>query len=156
MDSIPPPTPALESVARRYPQKTAKLGQIFNDTTNSYKLFWYLSILQLIKRGFGTQFSLRQVIAEMVALAWHPVCFFKLSLGTRDELQSIAKQACVESKLSSDASLSEIRRFLESPSSLDLAKLERFVPTRFLSPWFADRLTGMPDYKRDREIKIRI
>jgi len=42
-DSATNPSPALAGVALRYPEKTYFLGQAFKDTTNSYKLVWFLA-----------------------------------------------------------------------------------------------------------------
>lgn len=36
---------ALAATALRYPEKTFYLGQVFRDTTNSYKLFGFLRSL---------------------------------------------------------------------------------------------------------------
>lgn len=52
-DSTTKQIPALAGVALRYPEKTFYLGQVFKDTTNSYKLFWFLAILSLLKRSEG-------------------------------------------------------------------------------------------------------
>jgi hypothetical protein len=37
----------LAPLATRHPEKTLHLGQVFNDTTNSHKLLWFLAILHL-------------------------------------------------------------------------------------------------------------
>ena len=58
-DSTTNQTSALAGVALRYPEKTFYLGQVFKDTTNSYKLFWFLAILSLLKRGEDRSFRLR-------------------------------------------------------------------------------------------------
>ncbi len=64
-DKIPDPSPALAGVAIRYPEKTFFLGQVFNDTTNSYKLVWFLAILALIKRRDEDAFPISDILTEM-------------------------------------------------------------------------------------------
>ena len=80
---------ALAGIALRYPEKTFYLGQVFKDTTNSYKLFWFLSILSLLKRSEELSFRFVDIFTEMVVAAWHPVCLFRLSLGRQDKLQDV-------------------------------------------------------------------
>ena len=77
----------LEGLSNRYPEKTFYLGQVFNDTANSYKFLWFLAILSLLGRRGEGDLPLGELMTEMAALAWHPVCFFRLSLGRQDKLQ---------------------------------------------------------------------
>src|SRR5437868_467166 len=79
-DSSKNQPPALAGIALRYPDKTFLLGQVFRDTTNSYKLVWFLAILSLLKRTNECSFSLTDIFTEMAVAAWHPVCLFRLSL----------------------------------------------------------------------------
>jgi hypothetical protein len=64
-DSATNQMPALAEVALRYPEKTFYLGQVFKDTTNSYKLFWFLAILSLLKRSEERSFRLADILTEM-------------------------------------------------------------------------------------------
>ena len=43
-------TTPLAGIALRYPEKAFYLGQVFKDTTNSYKLFWFVGILSILRR----------------------------------------------------------------------------------------------------------
>src|SRR5437762_9344669 len=85
-------SPALAGVALRYPEKTFYLGQVFKDTTNSYKLFWMLGILSLLNRSHEGLFRLTDIFTEMTVAAWHPVCLFRLSLGRQDKLQNVIRE----------------------------------------------------------------
>ena len=67
-DSATNQTLALAGVVLRYPEKTFYLGQVFNDTTNSYKLFWFLAILSLLKRSEERSFRLTDIFTEMASL----------------------------------------------------------------------------------------
>ena len=99
--------PPLASVAVRHPEKTFHLGQIFKDTTNSYKLVWFLAVLSLLKRSDGRALRLAEVFAEMAIAAWHPVCLFRLSLGRQDKLQDVILEIQQSSGLQPNASPSK-------------------------------------------------
>src|SRR5258706_2364023 len=80
-------SPALAGVALRYPEKTFYLGQVFDDTTNSYKLLWFLAVLALLKQSDQRSLRLKDVLTEMAVAGWHPVCLYRLSLERQDKLQ---------------------------------------------------------------------
>ena len=50
---------SLAGVATRYPEKAFYLGQVFKDTTNSYKLVWFLAILSMLRRSEAARFLSR-------------------------------------------------------------------------------------------------
>src|SRR5262245_2421515 len=88
---------ALTEVALCYPEKTFYLGQVFKDTTNSYKFFWFLALLSFLKRDEEYPFRLADIFTEMAVAAWHPVCLFRLSLGRQDKLQGVqCHRSCQE------------------------------------------------------------
>jgi len=146
--------PALVGVALRYPEKTLYLGQVFKDTTNSYKFLWFLGILSMIRKSDSSSLKMVNIFTEMAAIAWHPVCLYRLSLGRQDTLQDTVLEIRQSSSIHPNATTDTIRRFIdgsaEARASLDY--LKRNVPTRFLTPWFADKLRGVADYRRDRLI----
>jgi hypothetical protein len=102
----------LEGVALRYPEKTFYLGQVFNDTTNSYKLLWFLAILSLIRRSEAHLLALVDVLTEMAVSAWPPVCLYRLSLGRQDKLQPVVQEIQQRSGLQPNAKLDLIRQFV--------------------------------------------
>jgi len=149
-------TPGLAGVALHYPEKTFYLGQVFRHTTNSYKLFWFLAILSLMKRSKERSLPLADIFAEMAAAAWHPVCLYRLSLGRQDKLQDVIKEIQQNSDLRPNTTPESIRKFVayseETKEKVEFFK--RFVPTRFLTPWFAEKLRGnRDDAARTREIQ---
>src|SRR3954469_22223959 len=96
----------------RYPEKTHYLGQVFNDTTNSYKLLWFLAILSLLKQSAQQNFPISDLLVEMAAAAWHPVCFFRLSFGKQDKLQDLVLALRDESGLPPNESVGVVRNFI--------------------------------------------
>lgn len=149
-------TTPLAGVALRYPEKTFYLGQVFKDTTNSYKLVWFLAVLSLLRRSEAREFGLANVFTEMAVTAWHPVCLYRLSLGRQDKLQEVILEIQRESRLEPNAKPDAVRRFVdgsaEAKTQLDYFK--RYVPTRFLAPWFADKLRGTEDSRREGQIQV--
>jgi hypothetical protein len=145
---------ALASVTLRYPEKTFYLGRVFKHTTNSYKLVWFLAILSILKRSNANVLALADILAEMAVVGWHPVCLFRLSLGSQDKLQNAILAIQGHARLGPNEQPDKVRSFVSgSPDAkAQLASFRRFVPTRFLSPWFADELRGMVDSSRDARI----
>lgn len=147
----------LAGVALRYPEKTFYLGQVFKDTTNSYKLFWFLAIMSLLKRNEESSFRLADIFTEMAVAAWHPVCLFRLSLGRQDKLQEVILEFQKKSDLPPNAPPEAIRKFVDgsADAQMRLEYFKRYVPTRFLAPWFADKLRGeRDDSARTRELQV--
>jgi hypothetical protein len=90
----------------------------------------------------------------MAVVGWHPVCLFRLSLGCQDKLQNAILAIQGDSRLAPNEQPENVRSFVNgSPEAkARLACFRRFVPTRFLSPWFADELCGTVDASRDARI----
>lgn len=145
----------LEGLANHYPEKTFYLGQVFNDTTNSYKLVWFMAILSLLQRSESRVMPLASIFTEMAAVAWHPVCLFRLSLGGQDKLHHAILGLHRQSQLPPNAPSEAIREFVQGSREAQegLDHLKRYVPTRFLTPWFTDRLRDIADFRRDAKIR---
>lgn len=144
------PVQVPAGIASRYPEKAYYLGQVFNDTTNSYKLFWFLGILSVLRRSDARGARLADLLNEMAVAAWHPVCLFRLSLGRQDKLQEAVTNLQRQSQLDPNARPDGIRDFLQGSAHAQrqLDPFRRYVPTRFLSPWFAENLRGIKDAQR--------
>jgi phage repressor protein C with HTH and peptisase S24 domain len=149
------PQAALAGVSIRYPEKTFYLGQVFKHTTNSYKLVWFLAILSLLRRTQADVLALVDILTEMAVVGWHPVCLFRLSLGCQDKLQHAILAIQGHATLAPNEQPDDVRSFVNGSPEAEarLACFKRFVPTRFLSPWFADRLRGTVDSSRDAAIQ---
>lgn len=154
-DSTTNQTTALAGVALRYPEKTFYLGQAFRDTTNSYKLVWFLAILSLLRRSEARAFAFADIFTEMAATAWHPVCLYRLSLGRQDKLQDVILGMKQMSRLAPDAKSDAVRRFVcgSGEAKARFEYFRRYVPTRFLAPWFAEKLHGTADSLREAQIR---
>jgi hypothetical protein len=102
----------LKELSHRYPEKTFYLGQVFSDTTTSYKFVWFLALLSQLRRTKQGDIPLADLLSEMATIAWHPVCFFRLSLGLRDKLQRVVLNIRGHSFLPPDAEPEAIRKFV--------------------------------------------
>ncbi len=134
------------------------LSGVFRHTTNTYKFYWFLAILEAVKNGLDTV-SVNFLTAEMLAQAWYPVNYFKLHFGLQDQLSQLVIQLKDLKNLPLKSERLEIRdaalnQVIQRTSfTQDFHKLKRFVPQRFLSPWFSDELRGLADHQRDKMIQ---
>lgn len=145
-------TTGFAELERQHPQITRHFGRVFDDTTTSYKLFWFRALLETLKRRWMSEpneqhqpIAVGSLLSEMVVAAWHPVCLFHLSLGTTDKLQEICVAIRKLSGLAPNAQSQEIRGFLNATPELEktLSHLTAYVPALFLTPWFATELRGI-------------
>lgn len=65
---------------------TSALARLFDNKSESYKLFWFKAILHEIARGFSV-ISFRDLIERMIVDAWYMVSEYKLNLGPSDTLE---------------------------------------------------------------------
>ncbi len=60
-----------------------------NDTTNAYKYLFFLSLLDILRRHqfqITAPIPFSDLIVEMLANAWFPHSYFKLSFGSQDKI----------------------------------------------------------------------
>lgn len=152
-------SPGGEGQALAAPANVAeRLAGAFRDTTNSYKFFWLRAVLRLLSRQRYAQESvtIHDLLLEMLAGAWYPVLLFRLQLGQRDQLAPALSAIQAELKLAAATQRAELESALrESPRAAREAKrFARYVPQRFLSPWFARELAEVRgDWKKDTLIR---
>ncbi|MBW4687973.1 MAG: hypothetical protein KME40_23455 [Komarekiella atlantica HA4396-MV6] len=130
------------------------LVQIFNDTTNSYKYLYFLSLLDIVKRrNFDTlsPISFREIIVEMLANAWYPHNYFKLSFGTQDQIANkldALKLEITEPILKFRDTDKKLLRTAINNQNLDdvVISINRYVSYRLIRPFFAQETRGLKDY----------
>lgn len=115
------------------------LSSVFSSTTGTYKFYWFLSLLELVCKHNHLRFSDREIVAQMVAKAWYPRVYFRLSFGFQEKLASVVDDLSVQGIDSQvDRHPGAIADFLLESGSLTpvmCRALSRHVPTRFLNPW---------------------
>jgi hypothetical protein len=122
------------------PRLAGRLNRALDDTASSYKFFWLLALLKLLPKA--EQLEERDILLEMMALAWAPVALFRLSFGVHDRLPALVIDLQTHSRLPGAASTARVKRaFADWPDGdRRLDTLARYVPTRFLAPWLAEHL----------------
>jgi hypothetical protein len=115
------------------------LAACFNNTSATYKFYWFLAILHQVEQG-KTEIPKQDLFADMVAQAWFTVNYFHISFGKQDKLQQAIEIIKMQEDLTIDTGRDVIRqRLAKSVKSTTQKALNYFnseVPHRFLSPWF--------------------
>lgn len=130
---------------------TQSLSRVFTNTTTTYKFYWFLSILKMHAMG-RSRMEVEELVIRMVAAAWYPVLYFRLSFGAQDSLKKIITELQWLTGLSMDSSEEEIvgalmARKVDKEVWKLMDVLTRNVPFRFLSPWIP--------YKGDKDVTAR-
>lgn len=127
------------------------LSRLFADTTNSYKYLFFLSLLDIMKRRrfeVTEPISFQDLIVEMLANAWFPHTFFKLSFGTQDKVAQ--KLDALELAITEpiirfrDTNKTLLREAIAAQDLRDVVShLRRYVPFRLIAPFLEDQLAGV-------------
>lgn len=116
------------------------LSRSFDNTTNSYKYIFFISLLELILEGNfkKTHFSFTDIIIRMVRVGWYPHTYYHLSFGVQDKMGAIIDGL----ELSKDdiASPKALNEKMLFGSTGNITTLLRYVPYRFIVPFLADKL----------------
>ena len=119
---------------------TSRLGKIFSNTVVTYKYFWFVSIMQIHAKEDCRRIDVWDIVVRMVANAWYPVHYFRLSFGKSDSLFDIVMELQQNLNIPIDANADTIIDILserkeERPIKKLLNILTQHVPYRFLRPW---------------------
>ena len=119
---------------------TNRLGKIFSKTVATYKFFWFVSIMQIHAKTDNPRIDVWDIVIRMVANAWYPIHYFRLSFGKSDSLFDIVMELQRITQLPIDANAETIIKGLGK--SLQDKKIRKLlntltlnVPYRFLRPW---------------------
>ncbi len=128
---------------------TDRLGRVFSNTVATYKFFWFLSIMQIHAKSKDPRISVWDIVIRMVANAWYPIHYFRLSFGKSDSLFDIVMELQRATQIPIDANIDTIVRCLTSRLDDKRIKAKLYtltlnVPYRFLSPWIT--------YKNDDDV----
>ena len=123
---------------------TDRLGRVFSNTVATYKFFWFVSIMQIHAKRQNPRISVWDIVIRMVANAWYPIHYFRLSFGKSDSLFDIVMELQRVTQIPIDANADTIIKGLTSKLDdkrikAQLNTLTLNVPYRFLSPWITYR-----------------
>ncbi|HBJ35081.1 MAG TPA: HNH endonuclease [Planctomycetaceae bacterium] len=130
----------------------------FRNVTNSYKFYWFLAILEHVSKFHTPKIAINDLAAEMVVLAWYPINYFNLSFGKQDKLSDAVKSLRTETNTESNSDSERIRAAFKSLNQSSNAhkivtERTRYVPYRFVRPWFAEETRGLPDQQINTRIQ---
>lgn len=135
-------------------------SRILDDTTNSYKIIFLQSLVNLIEEFSCHErvvISLRELAVEMAVIAWYPHKFFRLSLGVQDQLSSILDRIDTSSNdlgNKSFAKKDDVRSLIEIQyESIGLKSVLKYVPYRLLTPFLEGELRGRKDNEKNSLIE---
>lgn len=108
--------------------------------TNSYKLYWFLGLLDIIK-NFPAEnsiiISFDDVIYKMISHCWYTILEYKLNFGTQDKLGRCVNAIYNETELKKNSSHEEIITTIKKIDNREVRNyinyLKRYVPYVFLS-----------------------
>ncbi|MBS3738576.1 HNH endonuclease domain-containing protein [Mesohalobacter halotolerans] len=115
------------------------LSSVFNNTSATYKFYWFLAIIEEIEKG-KKEIEKKRLFSRMVANAWYPINYFKVSFGSQDNISEIIKYLVNNTELAINEDKIKIYKYLINSKNFKLSKtlfhLDKNVPHWFLSPWF--------------------
>lgn len=119
---------------------TNRLGKIFSNTVATYKYFWFVSIMQIHAKTDNPRIDVWDIVIRMVANAWYPIHYFRLSFGKSDSLFDIVMDLQRITQIPIDANSEVIinglkERLEDRQIRKQLNILTLNVPYRFLRPW---------------------
>ncbi|MDR2511636.1 MAG: HNH endonuclease [Bacteroidales bacterium] len=118
----------------------SRLAQIYNNTVATYKFYWFVAILDIVVKKQQRQMSVWEIVVGMIAEAWYPIHYFRLSFGKSDSLYDRIITIQQTLNIPIDANKDDIKNTLVA--KLDDREFKRIirifkqnVPYWFLSPW---------------------
>jgi len=119
------------------------LVAVFNNTSATYKFYWFISLLEIFIEENKTEIPLRNILIRMICNAWYPVHYFKISFGYSDILSENIKKIQTLTNFPIDIPKNELYKSLSENQDKNVNSLikhfDKHVPYRFLSPWFPNK-----------------
>ena len=117
--------------------ETAFLARIFDNTSESYKFFWFQAVLEKVLEGRKTM-SYEELVDSMIVNAWYMVSEYHLNLGPFDTLEKTVIYLKNLSCLRSCEKKESLHAFLYTCNDKTLKEykntLIRHVPYRLQAP----------------------
>lgn len=125
-------------------------NQVFQNTQNSYKFYWWLAIIEICFQQEKKNIYFDEIVLKVISKLWYPVNYFKLSFGNNDQCEKLVKKIQQNYKLEDNINENDLYEFLiRNKDSGFLVKirneLTRYVPFRFIRPWYIEETRGLKD-----------
>ena len=125
------------------------LLDLFRNTNTSYKFLYFYAIIRIIKKDpLKKSISFKEIINEMLVLAWLPCFQFDLHFRKQDQIKVILKNLTINSKPSlknnkpTNKIINELRHLIDEALKNDLTlktlenNLLRYVMVRLVRPFY--------------------
>jgi len=117
-----------------------KLASVFNNTSATYKFYWFLAIIDSIEEG-KTEIEKEELFIKMLSIPWYTVNYFNISFGSQDLIQRAIKQIILLTGIPISEKQHKIIKVLKTTSNPEIKSLvyhfDKNVPHWFLSPWYS-------------------
>jgi len=127
------------------------------NTTTSYKLFWFKALLNQVKLG-KRKMSFEELVYDMVVEAWHITQVFRLHLGAMDQLAKKIRSLCEKYSIAANLPYNQLLRQLHDLPATEIKslvqELTKYVPYRLLSPFYRQQLKGIKDNEKNGKIVL--
>jgi HNH endonuclease len=133
-------------------------SRLLDDTTNSYKFVFFISILDILSSRFFNvtlPINLNDLAIEMLVNAWYPHSVFRLSFGLQDmvtrKLDSLGLQMDKSFLKVTEGNKNILREAIKAKGIDD--ELVKYVPFRMIRPFFKE-LRGLKDQQVNAQVKL--
>lgn len=124
--------------------KVQYLSQLFNNTSECYKFFWFQAIITKVLNG-ENYITYDELINEMIADAWYMVTEYHLNLGPKDTLEGLVYYLQEISNITSSEKKENIIDYLKNCTDREVMRRKRIltknVPYRLQAP-FMNKVKG--------------
>lgn len=124
-----------------------KLAGIFNNTSATYKYYWFISLVEATEEGKAT-IDKKEMFARMLANAWYTVNYFHVSFGSQDLIQqsikAISEVEAMPVQTRKSAVVQVLMHSVNPVTNNLLWHFDKNVPHWFLTPWIS-RSKGQSD-----------
>ena len=119
------------------------LNSMLENFSASYKIYWFRGIFTEVMKG-NSQIAFRKIVGRMIASAWYPVVYYKLSLGHSDKLSDAIYYIHRELGVAREEKEEQIVRFVCESKDKRLNKMisdfTNMVPYRLIRPFYQREL----------------
>ena len=134
---------------------TCALNRVFDNTTATFKFYWLLSLLDMYVKEQKTTMLAIDMASRMVAYAWYPIEYFKLSFGKGDSMSQIIHVVAeltgiiVDDKLENktDAIIQAVSENINVKNTVK--RLLENVPFWFQTPWIETKSNNEKEKKQE-------
>lgn len=132
-----------------------KIDLLFNNTTATYKYFWFLSIIDKVRLENKTKITFDELVIDIISKAWDLIQKHDLNFGQADSFKAQIEELEDTLSISKDINTQKLKTLLKQRKEAIKPILKIFtlnVPYRFLSPWI--RFETNEQVKRDSKLNL--